>query len=33
VRRTYTIDHMATAMLAVYSELTAPKQSAHAATA
>ena len=33
VRRTYTIDHMATAMLAVYSELTAPQQSAHAATA
>ena len=33
VRRTYTIDHMAAAMLTVYSELTAPKQSTHAATA
>lgn len=33
VRRAYTIEQMATAMLAVYSELTEPKRSAHAATA
>ena len=33
VRRAYTIGHMATAILDVYSELTSPKRSAHAATA